>query len=112
MNYHSEFGQEFLVPTQRFPVRYVEIFVLDIFFSRRNVSRSALGWGVVWCPILPPTATSTPPYCGGVEEGEGLQSRPTSPAPITQAEKKVFFFFSEPASSTLNGHLILVNGNG
>jgi hypothetical protein len=28
------------------------------------------------------------------EGGEGLQSRPTSPAPITQAEKnEVFFFF-------------------
>ncbi len=56
---------------------------------------------------------------GGVEEGggrreeggEGLQSRPTSPAPITQAEK-TFFFFLEPVSSKLNGHLVLVNGNG
>jgi hypothetical protein len=27
------------------------------------------------------------------EGGEGLQSRPTSPAPITQAEKTKFFFF-------------------
>jgi hypothetical protein len=44
-----------------------------------------------------------------VEEGEGLH---TPPAPIAQAEKNVFFFFLEPASSTLNGHLILVNGNG
>jgi hypothetical protein len=44
------------------------------------------------------------------EGGEGLQSRPTSPAPITQAEKTIFFFFFlEPASSKLNGHLTLVN---
>jgi hypothetical protein len=36
--------------------------------------------------------------CGGVEEGgEGLQSCPTSPAPITQAEKNEDFFFrSQP----------------
>ncbi len=38
--------------------------------------------------------------CGGVEEGgEGLQSHPTSPAPIAQAEKKRFFF---SRSSSLN----------
>jgi hypothetical protein len=46
------------------------------------------------------------------EGGEGLQSHPTSPTPITQAEKKFFFFFSEPASSKLNRHLVLVTRNG
>ncbi len=42
------------------------------------VRRDALGWSA-----------------GGRREegGEGLQSRPTSPAPITQAEKTIFFFF-------------------
>jgi hypothetical protein len=43
--------------------------------------------------------------------GKGLQSCPMSPAPITQAEKNEVIF-PEPASSTLNGHLILVKGNG
>ncbi len=32
------------------------------------------------------------------EGGEGLQSRPTSPTPITQAEKKDFFSFFFEAS--------------
>jgi hypothetical protein len=32
------------------------------------------------------------------EGGEGLQSRPTSPAPITQAEKTFFFIFFFGAS--------------
>ena len=38
--------------------------------------------------------------CGGVEEGgEGLQSRPTSPAPITQADKKKFFCGASPLNA-------------
>ncbi len=43
--------------------------------------------------------------------GEGLQSR-GCPPPQSCRQKKTKFFFSEPAPSTLNSHLVLVTRNG
>ncbi len=50
-------------------------------------------------------------WSGGGRRGTAVPSHVPRPQSRRQKKTKIFFF-SEPASSTLNGHLILVDGKG
>jgi hypothetical protein len=61
--------------------------------------------------VVDPPVASTRVLGSGTGRREERDCCPV-PRPPPQSRRQIFFFFLEPASSTLNRHLILVNRNG